>query len=129
MTERAGTSEYSPAEPRVDSPDMGEFARVMTAGVMTPRGEHHTVRRLNLDQEKVKNGLAQLVLTVFKLLHELLEKQAIRRIDSGGLTDEEIERLGFTLMRQSEEIGRMCREFGLEEDDLNLDLGPLGKLL
>jgi len=124
VTERAGTSEYHPAEPRMDSSDMGEFARVMT-----PHGEHHPVRRLNLDQEKTKNGLAQLVLTVFKLLHELLEKQAIRRIDSGDLTDEEIERLGFTLMRQSEEIGRMCREFGLEEDDLNLDLGPLGKLL
>ena len=129
MTERAGTSEYPPVEPRVDSSDMGEFARVMTTGIMTPRGEHHTVRRLNLDQEKVKNGLAQLVLTVFKLLHELLEKQAIRRIDSGSLTDEEIERLGFTLMRQSEEIVKLARESGLEEDDLNLDLGPLGKLL
>ena len=124
MTESAGTSEYPPAEPRVESPDMGDFAKIMT-----PRSDRQTPRRLNLDQEKTKNGLAQLVLTVFKLLHELLEKQAIRRIDSGGLTDEEIERLGFTLMRQSEEIGRMCREFGLEEDDLNLDLGPLGKLL
>jgi len=124
VTERAGTSEYPPAEPRVDSPDMAEFTKIMT-----PRSDRQTPRRLNLDQEKTKNGLAQLVLTVFKLLHELLEKQAIRRIDSGGLTDEEIERLGFTLMRQSEEIGRMCREFGLEEDDLNLDLGPLGKLL
>jgi len=114
---------------KVDSPDMGEFARVMTAGVMTHRSDRQTPRRLNLDQEKTKNGLAQLVLTLVKLLHELLEKQAIRRIDAGGLTDEEIERLGFTLMRQSEEIGRMCREFGLEDDDLNLDLGPLGKLL
>ncbi len=84
---------------------------------------------LNLDEDKKKNGLAQLVLTVVKLLHELLEKQAIRRIDGGGLTDEEIERLGFTLMRQSEEIRRISREFGLEEEDLNLDLGPLGKLL
>ena len=109
---------------KVDSPDMGDFAKIMTH-----RSDRQTPRRLNLDQEKTKNGLAQLVLTVFKLLHELLEKQAIRRIDAGGLTDEEIERLGFTLMRQSEEIGRMCREFGLEDDDLNLDLGPLGKLL
>jgi hypothetical protein len=84
---------------------------------------------MNLDADKKKNGLAQLVLTVVKLLHELLEKQAIRRIDGGGLTDEEIERLGFTLMRQSEEIASIAREFGLESDDLNLDLGPLGKLL
>jgi len=93
------------------------------------RSVRRTPHLLNLDQEKTKNGLAQLVLTVVKLLHELLEKQALRRIDGGGLTDEEIERLGFTLMRQSEEIARISREFGLEEDDLNLDLGPLGKLL
>jgi len=93
------------------------------------RSNRRAPRRLNLDQEKTKNGLAQLVLTVIKLLHELLEKQALRRIDGGSLTDEEIERLGFTLMRQSEEIRRISREFGLEDDDLNLDLGPLGKLL
>ncbi|MFA5179677.1 MAG: gas vesicle protein K [Syntrophales bacterium] len=93
------------------------------------RSNKPSPRRLNLDHEKTKNGLAQLVLTVVKLLHELLEKQALRRIDGGGLTDAEIERLGFTLMRQSEEITRISREFGLKDDDLNLDLGPLGKLL
>jgi hypothetical protein len=76
----------------------------------------------------VKNGLGQLVLTVVKLLHELLERQALRRIDAGALTEEQIERLGFTLMRQSEEIDRLRNEFGLEEKDLNLDLGPLGTL-
>ena len=109
---------------RVVSPVLSDFAKTMT-----PRAKRASSRRMNLDQEKKKNGLAQLVLTVVKLLHELLEKQAIRRIDGGGLTDEEIERLGFTLMRQSEEIARIAREFGLESDDLNLDLGPLGKLL
>jgi len=109
---------------QVESPAISDFAKTMA-----PRGNRASSRRLNLDQEKKKNGLAQLVLTVVKLLHELLEKQAIRRIDGGGLTDEEIERLGFTLMRQSEEIARIAREFGLESDDLNLDLGPLGKLL
>ncbi len=111
-------------EAQVESPAISDFARTMAL-----RGNGASSRRLNLDQEKKKNGLAQLVLTVVKLLHELLEKQAIRRIDGGGLTDEEIERLGFTLMRQSEEIRRISREFGLEEEDLNLDLGPLGKLL
>jgi len=110
--------------PQVVSPAMGDFVKTMA-----PQGNRASSRRMNLDEEKKKNGLAQLVLTVVKLLHELLEKQAIRRIDAGCLTDEEIERLGFTLMRQSEEIGRISREFGLEEDDLNLDLGPLGKLL
>ena len=109
---------------REESPVISDFAKTMA-----PRANRASPRRLNLDPEKTKNGLAQLVLTVVKLLHELLEKQALRRIDGGGLTDEEIERLGFTLMRQSEEIARISREFGLKEDDLNLDLGPLGKLL
>ena len=65
----------------------------------------------------------------FKLLHEVLERQAIRRIDAGSLTEDQIERLGVTLMGQAEEIDRLRKEFGLEEEDLNLDLGPLGKLL
>jgi len=85
--------------------------------------------RVNLDPEKGKNGLGQLVLTLVKLLHELLERQAIRRMESGSLTEEQIERLGTTLMRQAQEIERLRREFGLGEDDLNLDLGPLGRLL
>ncbi|WNG62639.1 gas vesicle protein K [Archangium gephyra] len=87
------------------------------------------VRRLSLDEGKLKNGLGQLVLTLVKLLHELLEKQAIRRMEGGSLNDEEIERLGTALMRQAEEIERLRLEFGLTEEDLNLDLGPLGRLL
>ncbi len=87
------------------------------------------VGRLNLNPDDVKNGLGQLVLTLVKLLHELLERQAIRRIDSGSLSREEIERLGVTLMKQAGEIERLRKEFCLEEEDLNLDLGPLGKLL
>jgi hypothetical protein len=85
--------------------------------------------RLHLDPGSVKNGLAQLVLTLVKLLHELLERQALRRIEAGSLTEEQVERIGCTLMRQSEEIERLRQEFGLAEKDLNLDLGPLGKLL
>jgi hypothetical protein len=84
---------------------------------------------MNLDQDDVKNGLGQLVLTLVKLLHELLERQAIRRIDAGSLSKAEIERLGLTLMRQAQQIERLRKEFGLEEEDLNLDLGPLGKLM
>jgi hypothetical protein len=86
-------------------------------------------RRLALDEGTLKNGLGQLVLTLVKLLHELLEKQAIRRMEGGSLSDEEIERLGTALMRQAGEIERLRVEFGLTEQDLNLDLGPLGKLL
>ena len=137
MTTSTGSEISSLSGSRVESPDISEFARIMASqggrslSGRTNPGEkkNSSSRRVNLDAEKTKNGLAQLVLTVVKLLHELLEKQAIRRIDGGGLTDEEIERLGFTLMRQSEEIARISREFGLESDDLNLDLGPLGKLL
>jgi len=116
----------------VESESIQDFALVMQQeGRVQPRSHSGTPCRtcLELDPEQVKNGLGQLVLTVVKLLHELLERQALRRIDAGSLTEEQIERLGFTLMRQAEEIDRLRKEFGLEEQDLNLDLGPLGKLL
>jgi hypothetical protein len=86
-------------------------------------------RRLDIDGERVRNGLAQLVLTLVKLLHELLERQAIARMDSGSLSDEEIERLGTTLMQQADELKRVREVFGLKDEDLNIDLGPLGRLL
>lgn len=86
-------------------------------------------RRLDIDGDRVRNGLAQLVLTLVKLLHELLERQAIRRMDSGTLSDEEIERLGLTLMQQAEELDRLREVFNLKDEDLNLNLGPLGRLL
>jgi len=118
---------------KVESAALNEFVRVMDAGISGPAGHALQGRakggRLNLDPENVKNGLGQLVLTLVKLLHELLERQAIRRIDAGSLSDAEIEAVGVTLMRQSEELERLCKEFGLEEEDLNIDLGPLGKLL
>lgn len=85
--------------------------------------------RVNLDPDSTRNGIAQLVLTLVKFLHELLERQAVRRMDAGNLTDAEIERLGIALMKQAEELERLRKEFGLEEEDLNLDLGPLGKLV
>jgi hypothetical protein len=112
---------------------MGAFAGVLQAGetaLASPfgHGDDRTAR-INLDADKVKNGVGQLVLTLVKLLHELLERQAIRRIDSGSLSDDQIERLGMTLMKQARELDRLRMEFGLEEEDLNLDLGPLGKLL
>jgi hypothetical protein len=118
---------------RVESDAIGEFALLMQQdGRIQPRAPHNGTpgrARLDLDPERLKNGLGQLVLTLIKLLHEVMERQALRRIDAGSLTEEQIERLGFTLMRQAEEIDRLRMEFGLEEEDLNLDLGPLGKLL
>lgn len=78
---------------------------------------------------KETQGLAKLVLTLMKLLHELLERQALRRVEAGDLSLAETERLGVTLMRQAQEIERLRQAFGLQTGDLNLDLGPLGKLL
>lgn len=90
---------------------------------------HNLPPKLDIDGERVRNGLAQLVLTLVKLLHELLERQAIRRMDSGSLSEEEVERLGLTLMQQAEELDRLRDVFDLKEDDLNMNLGPLGRLL
>jgi hypothetical protein len=84
--------------------------------------------RIRIDPENVKNGLIRLVLTLIELLRELLERQALRRIDGGSLTADEIERLGLTFLRLSEEMDRLKQQFGLTDDDLNLDLGPLGRL-
>ncbi|MEN0021173.1 MAG: gas vesicle protein K [Planctomycetota bacterium] len=84
---------------------------------------------VDINKDNVGKGLAQLVLTVLRLVHDLLERQAIRRMDAGSLTDDEVERLGTTLKAQADEIRDMAERFGLTEADLNLDLGPLGKAL
>lgn len=86
-------------------------------------------RRVDADPERVEKGLAQLVLTLVELLRQLMERQALRRMESGTLTDDEIERLGETFMKLSERMEELKREFGLEDRDLNLELGPLGRLL
>lgn len=86
-------------------------------------------RRVELNAENAANGLGRLAVTIVNLLHELLERQAIRRMENGTLTDEEIERVGDCLMKQSEAIDSLCQAFGIGRDDLNMDLGPLGKLL
>ena len=85
--------------------------------------------RIELDPEKVKKGLGQLVLTLVELIRQLLEKQALRRIEGGSLTEHEIEMLGLTFLELNEKMKRLKNDFGLTDEDLNLDLGPLGKLL
>ena len=79
-----------------------------------------TARVLDLDREHPEQGLARLVLSLVKLLHELLEKQAIRRMDAGRLSDEEIEQLGITLMRQAEALETLREHFQLSSSDLDL---------
>lgn len=86
-------------------------------------------RRIEADPERVERGLAQLVLTLVELLRQLMERQALRRMESGTLTEEEVERLGETFMRLAERMEELKREFGLEDRDLNLELGPLGRLM
>jgi hypothetical protein len=85
--------------------------------------------RIDADPEKVERGLARLVLTLVELLRQLMERQALRRMEGGTLTDEEIERLGETFMKLSQRMEELKTEFGLDDRDLNLDLGPLGDLL
>jgi hypothetical protein len=86
-------------------------------------------RRINADPEDVERGLAQLVLTIVELLRQLMERQALRRVDAGTLSDEQVERLGSTLMLLAERMEELKQEFGLDDRDLNLNLGPLGNLL
>jgi Gas vesicle protein K len=86
-------------------------------------------RRVRADPETVERGLAQLVLTLIELLRQLMERQALRRMEHGALTDEQIERLGQTFMKLAERMDELKVEFGLTDADLNLDLGPLGNLL
>ena len=86
-------------------------------------------RRVNADPDSVERGLAQLVLTVVELLRQLMERQALRRIDAGGLSEEQVERLGQTFMELERRMDELTEQFGLTSDDLNLDLGPLGTLL
>jgi len=86
-------------------------------------------RRINADPEHVERGLAQLVLTLVELLRQLMERQALRRMEQGSLTDDEVERLGETFMKLEQRMEELKREFDLEDSDLNLDLGPLGRLL
>ena len=85
--------------------------------------------RIEADPENVEKGLAQLVLTLVELLRQLMERQAMRRIDTGTLSDEQIERLGQTFMELDKRMAELRDIFGIEEKDLNLDLGPLGRLL
>ncbi|RKL66296.1 gas vesicle protein K [Salipaludibacillus neizhouensis] len=91
--------------------------------------EHKPTGKIALDPEKAEEGLAQLVMTVIELLRQLVERQAMRRVEGGTLSDEEEEKLGVALMNLEEKMEELKEVFGLDDDDLNIDLGPLGNLL
>lgn len=86
-------------------------------------------QRLDASPEDIEAGLARLVLTLVEFLRQVLEHQAVRRMEGGSLSDDEIERVGTALMRLQERLDEIRIVFGLEAEDLNIDLGPLGRLL
>ena len=85
--------------------------------------------RIDVDPEGVEQGLARLVLTLVEFLRQLLERQAVRRMEGGSLSDEEIERVGLALLKLEEKTHELAAVFGLQPADLNITLGPLGDLL
>jgi len=86
-------------------------------------------QRMETDPESVERDLFKLVLTIIELVRQLMEKQALRRVDEGDLTEEQIESLGLGLMKLEEAMEDLKSRYDLTAADLNLDLGPLGTLL
>jgi gas vesicle protein GvpK len=114
----------SPADKLLAAPlDLDPFARDLR------RLDEALSGRVQADPDNVERGLAQLVLTIIELLRQLMERQALRRVEAGGLDDETVERLGQTLMALEARMTELRDIFGLDVEDLNLDLGPLGRLL
>jgi hypothetical protein len=105
------------------SPEAGSIAAELE------RATARLSRRVEADPENVEKGLAQLVLTLIELLRQLMERQAVRRIEAGSLTDDEVDRLGETFMKLEQRMDELKRQFDLRDEDLNLNLGPLGDLL
>jgi hypothetical protein len=85
--------------------------------------------RLEANPEEVEQGLAKLVLTLVDFLRQLMERQAVRRVAAGGLADNDIERMGDTFIRLEARIQELKLVFGLQNEELNLNLGPLGNLM
>ena len=112
----------APVYPDLEAPPgeefIGELQRVTSA----------LPQRVNVDAESVEHGLVQLVLTLVEFIRQLLEKQAVRRMEGGTLSPEQVEALGLALMRLEEKMEELKGHFGLTDEDLNLDLGPLGRL-
>ncbi|WP_370592937.1 gas vesicle protein K [Streptomyces sp. NBRC 110028] len=109
-------------------PDRKGFPRRMPA-IPDRSAPDRPAGRLRTDPDSVERDLAKLVLTVVELLRQLMERQALHRVDKGDLTEEQEERIGMTLMILQRRMEEMCDRHGLRMADLNLDLGPLGTLL
>ncbi|HEX5706833.1 MAG TPA: gas vesicle protein K [Pyrinomonadaceae bacterium] len=112
-----------PAEPEVETAHAEEFVTELR------RVTDALPERINVDARSVEQGLAKLVLTLIELIRRLLEKQAIRRMEGGGLSDAQVEELGLALMKLEAKMAELKEQFGLADEDLNLDLGPAGRLI
>ncbi|MEU9035088.1 gas vesicle protein K [Streptomyces sp. NPDC048352] len=108
---------------------MADAFRLLQAPPGTPGEPRAPARRIRTDPDTVGEDLLKLVLTLVELLRQLIERQALRRVDSGDLTDEQEEELGATLLALHDRMTELCAEHGYALEDLNLDLGPLGPLL
>ena len=111
------------AEPEIETSHAKEFVEQLGCVADT------LPSRINIDAESVEQGLAKLVLTLIEFIRRLLEKQAVRRMEGGDLSPEQIEELGLALLRLEAKLQELKTQFGLAEEDLNLDLGPIGRLI
>ena len=111
------------AEPEIETSHADEFVEQLRCVTDT------LPPRINIDVQSVEQGLAKLVLTLIEFIRRLLEKQAVRRMEGGDLSPEQIEELGLALMRLEAKLQELKTQFGLEDEDLNLDLGPIGRLI
>jgi hypothetical protein len=123
MSKRAQTSPSRRSKLLAGDPDFSPF------GDELDRLDGALRRRVNADRENLEKGLAQLVLTLIELLRQLMERQALRRIEGDSLTADEVERLGETFMLLEERMNELKEAFEIEDEELNLDLGPLGRLI
>ncbi|RSS62207.1 gas vesicle protein K [Streptomyces sp. WAC07061] len=108
---------------------LADAFRLLRAPPEAPDGPRTPARRVRTGPESAGEDLLKLVLTLVELLRQLIERQALRRVDAGDLTDAQEEELGATLLALHERMTELCAEHGYALEDLNLDLGPLGSLL
>ncbi|MFD3548362.1 gas vesicle protein K [Streptomyces sp. NPDC058655] len=108
---------------------MSRAFRLLQAPPAPHDARPRTAHRMYTDRDTVGEDLLKLVLTLVELLRQLIERQALRRVDAGDLTDEQEEELGATLMALHDRLADLCAQHGYALEDLNLDLGPLGPLL
>lgn len=119
-----------PRAPKIlDMPDDADTLRSLVDAMENRPAAGCLPQRIDCDPKTIDKGLAKLVLSIVELLRQLLERQAMRRVDQGGLDDDQIERIGEALMRLEERMGELKAAFGLADDDLRLDLGPVDRLL